>query len=345
MCAWANNAIIAKAKSMYGNFLKASDYEKLVKYNNVQDVVAYLKKHPHYEDILKDVSEHSIHRGNLEVLVRKNAFKQMIRLIKAVYSKDAEYYELNIIKQESEIILSVLRAFISDDTEEQRGRIPYFFDVHTKLDIEKIIRAVNFDDLLEAISETEYYQILEPYYVKDRDDLRYLDIESALEVYYYEEAFKRIRKYYTGRLKRDLEEIYQTKIELSNIIKIYRLKKFYDADSETIKNVLIRKNGRLSERKIDEMIALDNPDELLSLLSKSEFKQFTNSQDYVYIEYYAGKIKYELAKKFIYFSTDVPKVYTAFTTLSEIEIENITNIVEGIRYEVGENEIKQMLIY
>ena len=47
----------------------------------------------------------------------------------------------------------------------------------------------------------------------------------------------------------------------------------------------------------------------------------------------------------MYFSTDVPKVYVAFIILAEIEIENIINIVEGIRYQVDENEIKQMLIY
>ena len=50
-------------------------------------------------------------------------------------------------------------------------------------------------------------------------------------------------------------------------------------------------------------------------------------------------------KKFMYFSTDVPKVFLAFITLSEIEIENLTNVIEGIRYQVEENEIKQMLIY
>jgi V/A-type H+-transporting ATPase subunit C len=47
----------------------------------------------------------------------------------------------------------------------------------------------------------------------------------------------------------------------------------------------------------------------------------------------------------MYFSTEVPKIYTAFITLAEIEIENITNIIEGIRYQVSEGEMKQMLIY
>lgn len=345
MSSWANNAIVTKAKSMYGRFLKPDDYAKLVKYHNLPDLVSFLKKHPHYQDILKDVSESSIHRGNLEGLIRKNAFNHIIKLIKSVYSKDAEYYELNIVKQENEIILSVIRTFISDDAEDQKGKIPYFFDVHTDLNINKIMKVTNFDELMDAISQTKYEALLKPYYTKNKDNIRYLDIEHALEAYYYDEAFKRIEKHYSGSLKEDLKSIFQTKIELANITKIYRLKKFYQADPVTIKNVLIRKYSRLKEKKIDEMIALSDPDQILQYLAKSEYQKFTSDKDYVYIEYYAGQIRYDLAKKFMYFSTEVPKVYTAFITLAEIEIENITNIIEGIRYQVSEGEMKQMLIY
>lgn len=345
MSSWSNNAIISKAKSIYGQFLKPDDYDKLIKYHHLPDLIGFLKKHPHYQEVLKDVSEHTIHRGHLEALIKKNVFDHVLKLIKTVYSKDAEYYELNIVKQENEIILSVIRTFISDDTEDQKGKIPYFFDVHTDLDIKKIIKVTNFDELMEVIKGTIYEKLVGPFYTKNKDNIRYLDIEHALEAYYYDEAFKRIEKNYKGSLKKDLESIYQTKIELANITKIYRLKKFYQADPMTIKNVLIRKHSRLKEKKIDEMIALNDPDQILQYLSKSEYQKFTNDKDYVYIEYYAGQIRYDLARKFMYFSTEVPKVYTAFITLAEIEVENITNIIEGIRYQVSEGEMKQMLIY
>jgi V/A-type H+-transporting ATPase subunit C len=345
MSSWSNNALISKAKSMYGQFLKPSDYEKLTKYHSVADIVGFLKKHPNYQDILKDVSEHAIHRGNLEALIRKNAFDNVLKLMKSVYSKDAEYYELNIVKQENEIILSVIRTFISDEIEDNKGKIPYFFDTHSGIDIKKILKVESFEALIEALKDTPYESILVPYYTKNKDNIRYMDIEHALEAYYYDQAFMRIENNYKGKLKKDLEAIFQTRIELSNIIKIYRLKKFYQADPLTIKSVLVRKHSRLKEKRIDEMIALKNADQILGYLAKSEYKVYKNDKDYVYIEYYAGQIRYDLAKKFMYFSTEVPKIYTAFITLAEIEIENITNIIEGIRYQVSEGEMKQMLIY
>jgi V/A-type H+-transporting ATPase subunit C len=47
----------------------------------------------------------------------------------------------------------------------------------------------------------------------------------------------------------------------------------------------------------------------------------------------------------MYFATDVPKVFTAFLTLLEIQNDNLTNIIEGIRYQVSDVEMQQMLIY
>ena len=48
---------------------------------------------------------------------------------------------------------------------------------------------------------------------------------------------------------------------------------------------------------MDEIISLPDPDLILKYLSSSEYKRFTSDKDYVYVEYYAGKIKYDLAKK------------------------------------------------
>lgn len=345
MSSWANNAIITKAKSIYGNFIKPEEYEKMAKFTSLADLVGFLKKHENYKDILKDVQEGSIHRGNLEGLIKKNSFDQIIRLIKQVYTKDLEFYELDIVHQENEVILSSIRTMISHEVEENKGKVPYFFDIHTTIDMALIMKATNFHELLEALENTPYYKRLLPYDTRSNDNIRYLDIEFVLEDYYFDEAFRRIEKYYKGSILRDLKSLFQTRIELSNIIKIYRLKKFYQSDPVTIKSVLIKKHTRISEKKIDEIISLQDPDAILKYLSQSEFSRFTSDQDYVYVEYYAGRIRYDLAKKFMYFSTDVSKIYLAFVTLSNFEVENLTNIIEGIRYQVDENEIKQMLIY
>ena len=342
----ANNAIIAKSKAMYGLFLKGDDYEKMIKMSAVSDIVGYLKKHPFYEAILKDINEKAVHRGQLELLIRKNNFDRILKLIHSVYSKDKSYYQLSVVKQESDLILNVLRTIINnDDLESIKGKVPYFFDVHTDIDLTKLMASETFDELIESLKDSDYYNIIKPFYVNDIHLIRYLDIEYKLEMYYFDQAFKRIDENYKGSLEKDLKDLFYTRIELQNLTKIYRLKKFYQSDPLTIKNLLVLKHSRIKEKKLEEIIQLKNPNDILNYLTHSDFKYYKNDQDFIYIEYYAGKIRYDLARKFMYFATDVPKVFTAFLTLLEIQNDNLTNIIEGIRYQVNDVEMQQMLIY
>jgi len=341
----ANNAIVTKAKSMYGKYLKAEDYERMIKLTSVPDLVSYLKKQPNYKDILKDVQENTVHRGHLEALIRRNSIEKILKLVKLVFSKDKEFYMLDVIKQENEVILAVIRMMINEDNEDISARLPFFYDVKTTIDYKKMLKVENYDDLLVAVKNTPYEDILRPYYTNNKEQLRYLDIEHALEVYYYDLIFKTINKHYSGKLKKDLENIFKSKIDLSNITKIYRLKKFYKADPITIKNVLVDEYSKMSDKKLDALIAVDNPDQLISVITKNQYFPNANEEDYVYIEHYTGKIRYQLARKYMYFAKEVPKVYAAFIILSELEIENLTNIIEGIRYNVDDYEMKQMLIY
>ncbi len=345
MSSWTSNAIVAKAKSIYGNFLKSDDFDELVKKKTVSDVAAHLKNQKNYREVLSDVQETSIHRGQLEELIKKTNFNNTLKLVKFVELPDKSFYELNIVIREIELILATIRSVISENYDEALAGFPTFFIRHAGFDITKLSQVRSFEMLLEAIKDTRFYDILVPFNEKDRNQIKYSDIESRLDECYYDCVFERINANYRGKLKKEVETIFRTKIELANIVKIYRLKKFYNADSETIKKALILKYSRMSERKIDEIIQLPDADLLLHYLERSEYSRYMDEEEYVFIEYYAQKMKYNLAKRYMYFSSEAPKVYSALLILGEIERENLFNIIEGIRYELEENEIRKMLIY
>jgi V/A-type H+-transporting ATPase subunit C len=124
---------------------------------------------------------------------------------------------------------------------------------------------------------------------------------------------------------------------------MYRLKKFYQADPKTIKQLLNIKHGLSSEAKIDALIKLDDPKALLKYLSYTQ--NLDIHSDYIYVEYYAGMIQYKLAKKMMYYSLDIPLFFAAFMLLSDIQNENLTHIIESIRYQVETIDLKAMLIY
>ncbi len=345
MLSFASNAIISKAKSIYGKSIKPSDYESLLKMKSVPEVAQFLRNQKNYADILQDAQVDSIHRGELEELIKKNQFNHTIRLIKFVKVKDIEFFEINLLKREIDIILEIIRSIISNDYSSQIADIPSYMKKHATFDIFLASQASTMNEFLSSIKRTPYSDVLTKYANVINKDIDYVSIERDLELYYFEEIFRRIAQNYKGKLKKDLDTIYLTKIELGNITKIYRLKKFYHADISSIKLALIHKYSRISEKKMDELISLPNPDLILSYLRQSEFQTFIDNSEYIYVEYYADRIKYNLAKRFMYFTNSVPKIYAAFLLLCDIEVQNLINIIEGIRYQLSEAEIRKMLIY
>jgi V/A-type H+-transporting ATPase subunit C len=162
---------------------------------------------------------------------------------------------------------------------------------------------------------------------------------------YHDIVIERINTYFTGKIRKNLMDIYQTKVEVDNIIKIYRLKKFYDASEEEIKKALVMENIRMKKADLEKLIKIEDPNDVLLSISQSVYQSYIDEDDYVYIEYQAEKIKYNIARRYMYFSTVPAIVYTVFIFLNEIEQKNIFNIIEGIRYDIKKEDIRKMLIY
>ncbi len=345
MSNYAGNAIITKAKSLFGKRLRPEDYEELLRFKTIPEIVGYLKKKDKYTNTLEDVIEYSMHRGQLEDLIKKSYFDNLARMVKFVSTSDKKFYELDMIRREIEIVLSSIRSIISGNIESSIRDLPLFFKQHASFDIEELSKSLTMKDLLTELKDTRYYDLIVPYYADNATDIRYSDIEHSLYLKYHDIVIERINKYYKGKNRDLLMDIYQSKVEIENVIKIYRLKKFYNATESEIMTAILTKNIRMGKTKLKELINLENPDEILEVLSKSQFSEFKDKDNYIYIEYQAGKIKYNLAKRYMYFSNFPPIVYSVFLILNEIEKTNIFNIIEGIRYDIDKEDIRKMLIY
>jgi len=272
MSSQAGNAIVTKAKAIYGNRLKPEDYKELIKKKSVSEVAGFLKNQNNYKETLSDIQEVTVHRGQLEEWIKKNNFKNIIKLIKFMQTKDKDFYELNIVMREIDLILATIRSIISGSITLAIAEFPIFFRRHANFDIDKLSRVESFAGLIEALEGTIYHRVLILFDVTDPNQIKYVEIERALDDVYYERAFQVIDKNYKGTLKRNLTNIFLTKIELSNIVKIYRLKKFYQATPEQIRSALITVKARIVSKRLDEIINLIDANDILKYLSNSNLQ-------------------------------------------------------------------------
>ena len=314
---FSSNAVLAKARSMYGKHLTPESYDELLKKRTVNDVVSYLKSETAYGPILEGLKETNIHRGQLESLLDEEEFLRAIRLIHYAPKGDQKFYQLGIIRREIAVLLSKVRLFSIED----------------------------YPSLLRYMEKTRYYHILQKYMPVDDEKIDTNMMELDFKRAYYKLFVETVKSTFKGKKQKDLLTMIYTQIELENITKIYRFKRFFNSKPEQIKKQLILDYSRIPQSVMNELIETKDAEEFLKKLASSPYKLYVDDQEFVYIEYYTDKIKYNLAKRYMRFTTDAAMVYMTYLIVFENEVENLKHIIEGLRYGEEAEKIAQLLIY
>lgn len=342
---FSSNAMAAKAKAMYGKRLKGTDYQELLRRRGVNEIAAYLKNETEYRDILGGINEHAIHRGHLEMLVRQRFFLRFLELIRYGETTKSDFYKYGVYLIEIKQILLTIRSLNDKDRSTQIAQMPIFANKFASFELEKLVNADSFDQLLEQLKNTPYYDVLVLLKPRSLDDLDYTACEVALKSVYYKQVNAIIDKEFKGTIKQQMQEIFNTQIELDNITKIYRLKKYYKAPASEIIRVLNPTFQRIPKRLLIEWIEVCDADQFLQKISSSAYKNYINDKNFVFIEYHMDSIHYNLNKHIIRFSSNPDLILVAYLGLLEIEIQNIIDIIEGVRYNVETDKIAKLLIY
>lgn len=345
MSSFSSNAILAKARSMYSHRLTEQNYEELLKRRSINDLVAYLKSETAYSGILADLKEVNIHRGQLEALLNKEIFLRLDRLMRFASKKELEFYRLGVMELEIQLILTKARLIVSDYYTGYEIEIPEYLNKYASFDLYGLLAINDYDSLLLLLKGTKYYDALLKY--KPEDDERFDSnmLELELKHIYYAQYVDVVNKLYKGKKRKDLLTMINTSIELQNITKIYRLKKYFNATPDQIRETLFMEYSRIPKSVMYELIETKDASEFLRKLAESPYKLYVDDHEFVYIEYYTEKIRYNLARRFMRFSTDSALVYMTYKIVYQVEIDNLKHIIEGLRYGEAPSQIEAMLIY
>ena len=61
MISYASNAVLSKARAMYGKGIKEKNYSDLLACRSIPDVASYLKRKTSYSDVLSGINENNLH--------------------------------------------------------------------------------------------------------------------------------------------------------------------------------------------------------------------------------------------------------------------------------------------
>lgn len=340
----SSNVILAKARAMFGRRLREEDYEAMIKCRTVGELAAYLKKNTRYAEPLATVNETTVHRGYLEVLLRRQLFHDYASLCRYELSVGEHFSDYIIEKGEIEQIIHCLRLLGAGRAHEYLFSLPVFYTRYMRFDLFALSKVNTYEELLAVLKGTPYASILAHFTPEPGRLPDFTAIENALYTHFYQSVYDIIDRHAPRSTRSELRELFGGLIDLQNISHILRLKRYYAAGPDYIRSVLLPFRYRLSQKQLEALLAAPTAQEALRTLRDSAYGKLLGEFSAETIDDAAGRMNFAHCLRKLRFSTHPSVVMLSYLALTEIELDNVTNIIEGIRYQLSPKEIGGMLV-
>lgn len=345
---FAENATIAKACAVYGKRLKYNDYIELASCKKVTDAAEYLKKNTHFSKALSNIDTSTIHRGFLESILDKSYYDKYESLCGFQYLEGHSFYKFLLVRSEMRELLKAILYLNNESNDVYIESMHSYMIEKASFDLMALAKASDFESVLKVIRHTPYYDLLKNIKADSSGNIPYTKCEILLRTYYHKWLIENAEKNVHGKSKKILINQIYVHMDIINIINAYRMKKHFSADADTLKEHMIPIYGRLSKEKQFALFETQFPQEYLRLVLNTfygrKMKNFSENMESEQFEREFIRIKYVMAKRALMFSQDADLSLYSLMYLFEVELNNVTNIIEGIRYEKSVSYIENLLV-
>ena len=331
------SALNAKIRGMYGKLLSRDQLCELSQVHSVGEAVAYLRQTRDYFDILHDTTDSEIHRDMLERLLKRSLFEDYHKILFYLDKNDKSFLNALTRKYEITILKSMIRAcFAGKSLDFFHLSVPPRMKEMLEFDLDKLSQATDVEDLIAGLKGTPFYRMLQMLYSRGKDP-NLFDMEITLDIYYFTMLWNTIEKQLSGRSKRDIQKCIGAEADLLNLFWIYRCKKYYKMESELIFAILIPVHFKLKQGAITEIIKSDDVDLSQFPILDPYHELFEKSDEGTLkrmIDTYLMRLYNHIAA-----SGKNLTMVLAYYQAKELETDQVSTIIEGVRYGLPPDEI------
>lgn len=343
MSTHSKGAVLSKAHALFGHRLTEDDYRQMARMHSVREVVSFLKDNTYFEETLAGVQENFVPRAQIEQLLQQDLFKRNESLSRyASPLPKNSVYDFYRWNQEILVVLLAIRQVNINNMKTYISNLPGYLVGKLSFDVMSLSTAKNQDDLCRLLAKTPYQKLVE-------DEPRHADgrfrvswCEASLYQFYYDRVFTVIKEQYSGKNRMDLELIFQRQVENLNTDMIFRYKRYFGGDPETIRKRLIKKHDRRSSILLEKMINAPNASDVLKLLGTNV--DGTSSEDVAKLAIEREKKQFKNCRSTFYLTANPDTTYVSYVLLGQMEVQKITRVLEGVFYMEDPVAIENMVI-
>jgi len=310
------NAVIAKAKVIYGQSLTPGDYDNLLRRNTVKSAVAYLKGTARYANAFDELGEANMRRGDIEFILKRDVFRIYGKLCRFIPVDKNGFLSFAFKRAETEIILSSLMLAQIGEFEKIALYIPEYFRYSFSFDLTALAKADSMAKVLDVFRNTRYRRVLKEA-VGDGENFDIEEVTRALHADYYRWAADAAKKEFGAGS--GLAAILKRQEGLEKLFASYRIKAFFTPGAEKEADAILD--------EIDEKYFKGK-----AVIDKSNLETAFRRDAY---NFYRRKLRT---------AENHAEAIFAFFEVLEVQRQNVAAIIESIRYALPIHEIEKMLV-
>ena len=323
-------SINAKLKGMYAKRLKNDDLQDLAKQNNLKSAVAILKNKSSSLNVLSEDAD----REQIEKVLNGEIIYDIEKIVKYLDKNDTQIFNLLISKYEIRCIKRAIKLLYSKNEYDENIKI-WTNTIFTDLKGLESIKSI--DEFFKIINNTKYKKILKKYFENKDTEYSIFEIENELDKMYLKSIYN------SAGNNKNLKKMIGAKIDFTNILWIYRMKKYYNFSEDKIEKSIIDINYALKKNQILSLVKAKNIEELNEILKKTVYSNIATDDIY---ELECNMKKYLHGLYIKNFKSNLLSINCIYSYLNLVELENkdIISIIEAVRYGIDKEKLLKKLI-
>ncbi len=332
------SGLSTKIRAMESQLINTEQLQEIVEMTNESQIVSFLKKQPGYARLWADLDENAVKCGIIEQHLQQTIYQNFTKIYRFANAGQKRFLDMYFRRYEMSVLKDCLRNLLDHrEITLDLSRFEPFFNRHSKLKLPKLTECTAIPQFVEALSDSVFYPLLHQM-ANSGEDLLVFDYGMALDQFYFAQIWKMKNKFFTGRDLKEITMAYGQKFDLINLTWIYRARKYYHMNEDTVFTMLIPMHYHLSLEEIQALVQAKTEEEFESLLRKTyygrRYEEVTAKDlEPAYTELMRSLLKREASRH----PHSVIIMYS-YLYQKEHEVRRLTTAVQCVRYGVPAQE-------
>lgn len=335
------SGLVTKTRAMHGRLLSRQTIVGLSECEKVEDILSFLREYGSYASIFQS-HEEIAHRAQVEAVIDDSLYSDYGKLYRFANKEQREGLEIIFLRYEMNVLKKCLETLEKPENEKSLAYLNLFFGQHASFDVKLVIGSGNMSEFTSALCKTRYGEFFNK--LADNEMMTRTDYAVQMDILYYKMAWRQKSKLRDARMRAIFTQLLGTEIDWQNIMWIYRSKRFYNRGQTEIYADMIPISYRLKKAELKALLESESMDEFIDILGKTAY--FSGKDAMVSL---GDEITYQrmMEKTYTIMCKKYPMSIAPILKYlydKENEIDILTTIVEGVRYQIPAREIQELVL-